>query len=241
MSRELNRRSLWLNPSSLCRMDDKFLAMAADPSEQAQVILFACTVIIICSGIYGFTFGFWRSLEQALYSLVKMPVLFFTTLMSGGMICTMLAQVTGAKLSFRSVCMTVLLGMAVTSVMMASLAPVVLFFAMQLPPANDPVVAAAMNSYGIVLVLNVVVIGFCGIVGNCRVYRLLKSLTLSAPMALRLNTIWILVLGFVGCELSWVISPFLARPDIPVPFFNPNAFTSNFFEYLWKAVEGSIR
>jgi len=46
--------------------------------------------------------------------------------------------------------------------------------------------------------------------------------------------------GFVGCELSWILSPFLAKPGISVPFINPDAFRSNFFEYLWRTAMGYL-
>src|SRR3989339_389803 len=191
MSTDTHNEKSWIDPSILCRMNNDLIAWVTNPGEQGKVILIACLYILICTALYGFTFGIWRSLEQAIYSSVKMPILFFATLMAGAMICTMLAQVLGTGLSFKTVCMTVLLGMAVTSVMLASLVPVMLFIVLQMPLANDPVSVVSMHAYRILLILNVLMIGFCGVVGNCRLYRLLKTLTASTSMALRLNLIWI--------------------------------------------------
>jgi hypothetical protein len=98
--------------------------------------------------------------------------------------------------------------------------------------------AEAMPACRVLLVMHTGVVGLCGIMGNTRLYRLLNALTGSPRLSIRVLVSWILVSGLVGCELSWVLSPFLGRPDVEVPFFNPNAFTSNFFEYLWMMASG---
>jgi hypothetical protein len=96
------------------------------------------------------------------------------------------------------------------------------------------VVRESMIVYGALLACHVGVIGLAGLIGNLRLYGFLRTIIGSRKTALRLMTAWLVVTGFVGCELSWLISPFLARPDLPIPFFNPNAFKTNFFEYLWR-------
>lgn len=121
-------------------------------------------------------------------------------------------------------CLTILLG---------SMSPVMLFFASQCPA---PGARNAMSVYRVLLFAHTAMVGLCGIIGNVRLYALLKALTHSTGKSLRILLSWILVSGFAGCQLSWLASPFLARPDVPVPFLNPNAFRGNFFEYLWDNI-----
>jgi hypothetical protein len=40
----------------------------------------------------------------------------------------------------------------------------------------------------------------------------------------------------VGTQCSWLLSPFVQRPDLAITFWNPAAFSSNFFEHLWFQV-----
>jgi hypothetical protein len=174
---------------------------------------------------------------QALYSAVKMPLLILAVTGFSAVINTLLAQVLGARLSFRQVLVCELVGFAITSVLLAALCPLTFFFALQAPPAYSP---AAMTSYRTLLLLNTSVVGLCGILGNVQLFRLLAALTGSPRLAGRVLAAWILVAGLTGCELSWLFSPFLARPDIPIPFTNPLAFSSNFFEYVYHAAFGGV-
>lgn len=194
---------------------------------------------------YGFTFGIWRSPVQAVYSALKMPLLFFSTVLNTALINTILAQLLGAKLSFKQVCMTIITGMAITAIIMGALTPIVLFFVMQAPSpsplalfssAADPDVVKSMKTYWAMLLIHVGVMGISGIIGNIRLFKLLKHLTTSTSLAIKLMIIWIGIIGFVGCELSWLLSPFLCKPT-QLPHIIPKEyFEQNFYERVWQAI-----
>jgi hypothetical protein len=44
---------------------------------------------------------------------------------------------------------------------------------------------------------------------------------------------WVILFGLVGAQMSWVLRPFIGRPDLPFTFFR--ARQSNFFEAVWSA------
>ncbi len=186
-------------------------------------------ITIVGSALYGLAFGIWRSPLQAVYSAIKMPLLFLSTIAASGLANAMLSQVLGAGMSFRHVLLSITIGMAMTAALLGALSPVALFFALQSP--------ASSAAYPWVLVGHTVTIGLCGTVGMVRLYGLLSSLT-AVPG--RLLATWFLVSGFTGCQLSWILSPFLAMLDHPEPFFNPAAFSGNFYEYLWRTLVGGI-
>lgn len=220
----------------LCRVDEDVVNRLRG-GDCLSVALASLVATIAGAAAFGFVFGIWRSPLQAMYSSIKMPAMMLSLVGVSSLINIMLAHVWGSRLSAAQTTTCVLLSLALTSVLLAVLTPVMLFFAFQCPA---PLEAGAMLSYRGLLVGNTGVVAFAGVAGNVRLYQLLCKLTVSPLMASRVLWSWILVTGLAGCELSWVCSPFLARPDLPIPFLNPNAFSSNFFEYLWSAVMGSL-
>lgn len=185
----------------------------------------------ICGGtaLYGFAFGIWRSPLQALYAALKMPLLFISTVAASGLANIMLTHALGSGLTGRQVLTCIALSMAMAALLLGALSPVALFFALQSPTTSA--------AYPWVLLGHTATVGACGTIGTVRLHRLLKCLT---RMPTRLLVIWFLVSGFVGCQLSWILSPFLAMPDHPEPFFNPAAFSGNFYEYLWRTLFGGL-
>jgi len=220
----------------LCRADDTVVRHLK--AGTCGPLAFASLMAVIAgSALFGAAFGIWRSPEQALYSALKMPAMILTVVGLSSLINVMLAHVLGSRLSGVQTTTCILLSLAITSLLLAALSPVTLFFALQCPVPMEP---GAMNSYRCLLTGNTYVVAFAGIAGNVRLYRLLYDLTASRSMALRVLLGWILVTGLAGCELSWLFSPFLSRPDLPIHFFNTIAFQSNFFEYLWHTIMGSL-
>lgn len=216
---------------ALCRMDHDVILSIAEGRDTTILLLPACLTVLLGSVCYGFAFGLWRAPMQAFYSAIKMPILIFSTTLLSCLINTMLAQVMGTRLSFKQVWICILLSLAIASALLGALSPVIAFFATQIPsPSSD----SAMMSYSAWLLINTLVVGVCGIIGNCRLYGLLLVLTGTRLLSARVLLCWILISGLVGSELSWLISPFLAKPGMPVPILNPDAFKGNIFEYLWR-------
>jgi hypothetical protein len=222
---------------ALCRLDPGISAMASRADGQRRLFLVTTVTIALGSAVYGAVFGSWHSTAQMLYAAVKMPVLIASVTFDAALVNTMLAQVLGARLSFRQVCLCMATGFAITAAVLASLGPVVLFLQLQCPSSQS---TDAMVVYSVLLPAHTVMIGAAGLIGNMRTYTLLRHLAIPRGVATRVMAAWILVTGLVGCELSWIASPFLARPDVQPVFFNTNAFRSNFFEYLWMSAAGRL-
>jgi hypothetical protein len=225
------------SPAALCRLDRALVDAVAEDRGLAPVIAWACFAILAGAGLYGGVFGLWRSPLQGLFGALKLPALILTVTAASGLVNGMLAQILGAGLSHRQVWTCILISLAVSSILLGALSPVMLFFTCQATPADLP---GALDAYRVLLPAHTAMVGLCGIAGNIRVYRLLRALPRCAPLAGRVLLSWIAVSGFVGCELSWLFSPFLSRPDLPVSFLNPLAFQSNFFEYLWHTALGHL-
>jgi hypothetical protein len=226
-------------------MDSELLESVADPGRHGRLLRLACGVIVAGAASYGFVFGCWRGPAQALFSAAKLPLLFFATVAASGLINTMVAQVLGSGLSSRHVCLCMLIGMAVAAAVLGSLSPAMLLFALQIDspgpethllPADHPRVTELMGVYWALLPAHVAVIGVAGTVGIGHLYRLLRFLTGRAKMACRLLALWMLACGFVGCELSWLLSPFLCKPTQPPHVVAREYFEQNFYERVWQAL-----
>lgn len=232
-----------IGPAALCRLDDEVIAGLRDGGPTGRRVMAACVIAMLGgSAVFGAAFGAWRSGGQAALSAAKMPLLMVSVTAFSAVVNTLMAQALGTRLSFRQTLGSMVLAFAIASVVLAACAPVMLFFAWQAP---GPGLRGDLMAYRALLVANTALVGAAGIVGNLQLYRVLAALTSARRKALRVLVAWILAGGLAGCELSWVLSPFLARPDLPVPVLNPNAFKSNFFEYLFHAargeLEGSVR
>ena len=222
-----------LAPAALCRLEPGLIQRVARSEGLPAVAWSALFAIVLGAAAYGAAFGAWRCGLQAAYAAVKLPAMMLgVTAVSAG-INAMLAQAMGCGLSARQAAVGILISFAVTASLLGAFSPMVLFLAWQCP---SPAAPAAPTAYAWLLAGNTALVGLCGLAGNVRLYGLLRVLAGSPWLAARVLLVWIAVSGLAGCELAWVASPFLARPDLPVPFLNPHAFESNLFEYLWQAL-----
>jgi len=227
----------WFGPAAFCRLEPDLAAAVGDPRRIGRVLLCAWVVTLLSAACYGAVFGAWRAPQQALYAAIKMPVMILGVTLCTALINGMLAQVLGTGLSFRQSTACMFHGFAVTSVLLASLSPVLLLLTLESPPPSSP---DAMSAYRVLLPAHTTLVAICGVAGQFRLYRLLKQLIGSRRRAGWVLMCWILVCGLVGSELSWLLSPFLCRPDKPITFLNPIWAESNFFEYSWRSLAGNL-
>lgn len=227
--------ALEYGPADICRMDSDLIDALAGRSS-TRLLTAALLTTVVGGLLYGFAFGLWRSPLQGFYSAIKMPLLFLSVTACTTLVNTMLAQIMGATLTLRQVCTAMLLGTATMAAILGALSPVAVFFVMQLPSPPStvgPVSRDFTPVYGTLMIAHVAVIGIAGLAGNIRLYQLLKSLT-SAAMSRKLLTIWLIITGFAGCQLSWLFSPFLCKPDLPAHFLPQEYFCENFYERIFR-------
>jgi hypothetical protein len=235
-----------IDPGMFCRMGNELVECVRDQRDSHRIITNGVLVVLLGTMMYGFVFGVWRSPLQGLYAALKMPVLFLATVLTSATANTMLAQVFGAKLSFQQVCICMLIGLAVAASLLGAVSTVVLFIISQLSAAGTDCVGldlAASSSQPVVgvywwlLIMHVSVIGVAGIVGNLKLYHLLVVLEIRKKLSIVLMLAWIGVSGFVGCELSWLLSPFLCSPTEEPHFMQQGYFEENFYERMWRATK----
>lgn len=229
----------------LCRANSSIVDEITSPEHGSALVISACITLSAGAAAYGFVFGYWRGGLQALYSAVKFPLLLLSAVGTSALINAMLAQLMGARLAFRQVAVLMLVGTAITAALLGSLSPVVLFVISQAPDPDPAVLglarsaaeaAANMAVYRTILLAHVALIGTCGILGNIQLFRILCRLVATRRMAARVLAVWLATSGFVGCELSWLLSPFMCEP-VSRPHIVARLYTeTNFYEYTGRAM-----
>jgi hypothetical protein len=227
---------LKLNLPALARLDECIVEHIQSGRRLGRIGAWATGVTLAGGAIYGFAFGLWRAPEQALYSAIKLPLLLLAVVAASALINGVLALLLRSGIGVRQGAVAILLSFSLAVLMLAALAPVAMLFVLSVP---GPEAAAARpdevyRTAELVLFFHIVVIGACGVAGNVRLYRLLTRLAPTRAIAVRVLLSWILIDGFVGSQLSWILRPFLCKPHLPPEFVRERALEGNFFEELWR-------
>jgi len=229
---------LRLDLRALCRLDDSIVDHIQTSRQLGRIGAWATAITVVGGAIYGFAFGLWRAPEQALYSAIKLPLLLLFVVAASAAINGVLALLLRSGIGVRQGAVAILLSFSVAVLLLAALAPVAVLFVLSVP---GPEAAAARpaevyRTAELVLFFHVVVIGACGVAGNFRLYQLIRRLAPTRAISRRVLMSWILVDGFVGSQLSWILRPFLCKPHLPPEFIRDRALEGNFYEEMVRIV-----
>lgn len=178
--------------------------------------------------LYGAIIGSTHGGLQIISSAFKLPALYLLTLLICLPTLYFMDIVLGSKRTFSQYVALLLASMAMISVMLFGFAPVTLFFRL------------SIDDYWFFLLLNIVVLGFTGVVGVRFFYKsmitLMEKETAGKISANRhkLITAWLFLYGFVGSQLGWTLRPFVGTPEEPFALFRE--IESNFYIQVIKIV-----
>jgi hypothetical protein len=213
----------------------------------------------VCMGAYAVIRTGGESQDaywQMLASAVKLPLLFFLTLLITLPSLYVFNALVGSRLSVLSVIRLLVAMLGVMLAVLASFGPIVVFF------------SVSTESYPFMKLLNVIVAALAGFLGMAFLLRTLHRLVLAqiamdAPpptsraviegdeggtleevpedpasaldqvgyattgKARSVFRVWVIVFSLVGAQMSWVLRPFIGKPDMEFAWFR--ARESNFF------------
>jgi hypothetical protein len=178
----------------------------------------------------------WAGL-QMLASALKMPALFLLTLFVTFPSLYVFSVLSGSRLRFGAVLRLLLVSIVVMAAVSASFAPILAFFTL------------STTSYSFMVLLNVVMLSIAGVIGTGFLRRSLTLLmkepaaTPGAPRhraATYIFRVWLVIYGLVGMQMSWLLRPFIGRPELPFTWFRPRSasFFQSIFEHLVKFFGG---
>ncbi|HMP75173.1 MAG TPA: hypothetical protein PKE12_02640 [Kiritimatiellia bacterium] len=191
--------------------------------------------IVAASMLYGAVMAGWRSPKLAFYVALKMPVLLLGTTTLVMMLNWMIAGLFGAALSLVQVVALTWSAMAVASFLLLSLAPVALFFTLT-SAAMQGTDAELQFTHNCLLVTHISLIALAGAAGNMALIRGLRRLVPPRCSLTPIYTGWVIAFAGVGCQLSWMLRPFVGSPFYPVAFMRPDALDRNFYEFVFGEV-----
>lgn len=161
--------------------------------------------IVVCAGVFGAALGLYRGGVQILYAAVKLPLVVLLT----AAICTpalsALRRVAEGETTLRKDLALVLSSLALGSLVLAALAPLVTLAA-----------SWGISYHGLVL-LTVVCCAAAGVVGLGLFFSGTRSGTWGSR-AVVAGTLLLLVAA-VGVQMTWTLRPYVVRPRTEeVPF-----------------------
>lgn len=241
-------------PGWLRELDEVLRGQKADPSLLANGtshIRIAPLVMgsVLLGVIYGIFMGLYAvatrtppSLVQLLASAVKVPALFFLTLVVTFPSLYVFSALLGVRLGPKDTFRLILVPIAVNLAMLASLGPITGFFTL------------STTSYEFMKLLNVFFFGVSGIVGLKVLLTMLSrleeaqspqvtppppadladgggapdkppSLTPASRLARERSTaritfqVWVVIYALVGAQMGWILRPFIGAPEMPFQWF----------------------
>jgi len=197
-------------------------------------ILLYFAVIFAGAGLFGAAVGCWRAPLQATYTALKLPLILLLTTLGNALLNGMLAPLLGLNIPFRQSLLAILMSFTIAAAILGSFSPLLFFLVWNTPPlAQRADLSGAAHSS--ILLTQVVMIAFAGIVANLRLGQLLRRLSGSASIARKILFGWLAGNLLLGTQLSWIFRPFVGSPGLPVQFLRDDAFRGSFFDAVFHA------
>lgn len=197
-----------------------------DQKKSKQLILKQIFTICLFGIFYGLIMGSYHSLMQAIVSGLKIMVLFITSILICFPSLFVIQQVLGSKMNVRQMLQIILSGLVLSTTIILSFSPIIIFFMI------------TGNNYHFLQLLHVAVFIFSGVFGMKTMIDALKYACekkgIYPQTGVAVFKVWIIILAFVGIQLSWNLRPFLGDKNEPFQFFRK--YEGNFYTAIIYSV-----
>jgi hypothetical protein len=215
---QITAESIIKNSEALC--DDVVNDVALN-SKLAHLV----GIVVAGGAIYGFSMGLRHSFLQAIASAIKVPALFFITLLICLSTLHFLGLLFGSRLSLTQTLTVLLTGVAINSVVLGSFAPISLFFLL------------SGSSYEFLMLMHVTIFIISGVAGLVYIRKNFHYIRQQSgddsSSAGFLLPIWMLLYMFVGSQMAYILAPFVGRESVFMLFRIPQ---DNFYTYLMEII-----
>jgi len=172
--------------------------------------------------VYGIVMGCYNGFNQALSSAVKMPVLFSLLILICFPAFYVIQSVLGSRLTLPQMISIILSGFVYTTSIMVSFSTIVLFFLI------------TGGNYAFIQLLHVAIIALAGVFGMKHIIDGLKysceKKNIYPKTGITVFRFWIVIMFFVGSQLSWSLRPFIGVKGKPFELFRKQE--GNFYQAL---------
>jgi hypothetical protein len=214
---------------------DDFFQRITDEAIARVKLLNHLVLLVLFSCCYGLVMGSYNGWQQAVSSGVKLPILFTLILFICFPAFFVIQTVIGSKLSLVQILSIIMTGFVLTTSIMLSFAPIVVFFMI------------TGDNYSFIKLLHVAIFIFSGIFGMRTIVEALKfaceKKVVYPKTGVQVFRIWIIILAFVGAQLSWTLRPFIGAKGLPFTVFREQQgnFYQNIFSSVGQMFEGEKR
>ena len=210
-------------------------APSAQPStsERASWSAPLCSVVVLgalygaAMGAYGLSVGAGveRAVWPMLFGALKVPILLLLTGALSLPTFFVLYTLMGLRDDFSLVLRALLATQVGLSAILASLAPFTLLCYFSLPTSSA--------YYPIAVLWNFAMFGVASVSSQAILRFHLRPLWRRDARHRSMLRAWILIYGFIGVQLAYVLRPFIGDPANDIGFLRPDAF-SNAYLALWE-------
>ena len=198
-----------------------------DNKESSKLIYKQILIICWFGLLYGIVMGSYHSFQQAIVSGIKVMILFITTLIICFPSFFIIQQVFGSKMSLRQMTLIILNGFLLASIITLSFTPIIIFFLI------------TGSNYHFLQLLHVAIFIFSGIFGMKLIIDALKyaceKKNIYPQTGVTVFKVWIIILAFVGIQLSWNLRPFLGDKNEEFKLFRK--YEGNFYTAIIYSFE----
>ena len=223
----------------LLRDREQVTADLQEASQTSRNTLLCFWVFLILSVVYGFIMGSHGWMHGAsggwkfsIAGAVKLPFLFLFTLIICLPLLYVLNVLIGPRARFGVVLGLTMSSIAVTGVVLASGALILVFFML------------STRSYAFIKMLNVAIFALAGGYGVWFLGKNMHQIS-PPPAAARtgrqpqsgagtIMTWWLITYAIVGTQMAWILRPFIGAPGMPFAIFR--AQESNFYINVIKTL-----
>jgi hypothetical protein len=192
-------------------------------NEKIRAMLISSAIFF---AIYGAVLGSTHSLWQALSSAMKLPVLFLATLVICAPTLYFFNVLYGSNQSLTQNVALILTAITVTSVLLLSFAPIVLFFLL------------TTSHYQFFKLLNVGVMAITGGIGVLFLSQGMRIVSAAgkegAGARRNVMRLWVLIYAFVGSQMAWTLRPFIGAPSMKFELFRQ--LGGNFYANIFASI-----
>lgn len=193
---------------------------------RTQKALTQALVIFVLAFFYGVVMGSYNSFFQAMVTGFKVPLLLILALFICFPAFYVIQYMLGSKMNLLQMVNTILSGFVVFTTIMASFAPIIIFFMI------------TGNNYAFLKLLHVGIFVFSGIFGMHTILEALKfsceKKNVYPKIGINIFKIWIIIFAFVGMQLAWNLRPFLGDKNMPTEVFRNRE--GNFYLAVFQSI-----
>lgn len=178
-------------------------------------------------GGYGATTGRWTI--QPLISAAKVPLLLMVTFTVAMPSFFVINTLLGLRDDFRQAARALMATQAAMTIILASLAPVTAFW------------YVSHDGYSAAILFNALMFAAAAVASQLVLRRYYRPLIQRNRRHRVTLWVWLVLYGFIGIQMGWVLRPFIGDPELPPRLFRQSAWGNAYVEVLdtlWRLLTG---